>query len=94
MAEAEPILRDWLSSLETRERFSHVAEEFLKGQSGASRTIIRLILNHFNMGIAMKTLDMEAEYQRMAQDEAREAEAQEWAEATVGDVAASAHSDA
>ena len=31
--------------------------------------------------------DLEAGYQQMAQDEAREAEALEWAEATVGDVA-------
>jgi hypothetical protein len=31
--------------------------------------------------------DLEAGYARMAQDEAREAEALEWAEATVGDVA-------
>ena len=31
--------------------------------------------------------DLEAAYQNMAQDEAREAEALEWAEATVGDVA-------
>ena len=30
--------------------------------------------------------DMEAAYREMAQDEAREAEAVEWAEATVGDV--------
>jgi len=30
--------------------------------------------------------DLEAAYRDMAQDEAREAEAQEWAEATVGDV--------
>ena len=29
--------------------------------------------------------DLEAAYQQMAQDEAREAEALEWAEATVGD---------
>lgn len=31
--------------------------------------------------------DLEAAYKQMAQDEAREAEALEWAEATVGDVA-------
>lgn len=31
--------------------------------------------------------DLDAAYKRMAQDEAREAEALEWAEATVGDVA-------
>jgi predicted CopG family antitoxin len=31
--------------------------------------------------------DLEAAYQQMAQDEAREAEALEWAEATIGDVA-------
>jgi len=31
--------------------------------------------------------DMEMAYRQMAQDEAREAEALEWAEATVGDVA-------
>ena len=31
--------------------------------------------------------DLEAAYQQMAQDEEREAEALEWAEATVGDVA-------
>lgn len=31
--------------------------------------------------------DLEAAYAQMAQDEAREAEALEWAEATVGDVA-------
>lgn len=30
--------------------------------------------------------DLEAAYREMAQDEAREAEALEWAEATVGDV--------
>lgn len=30
--------------------------------------------------------DLEAAYQQMAQDEEREAEALEWAEATVGDV--------
>jgi hypothetical protein len=30
--------------------------------------------------------DLEAAYRQMAQDEAREAEALEWAEATVGDV--------
>jgi hypothetical protein len=30
--------------------------------------------------------DLEAAYQRMAQDEEREAEALEWAEATLGDV--------
>jgi predicted CopG family antitoxin len=30
--------------------------------------------------------DLEAAYQQMAEDEAREAEALEWAEATVGDV--------
>jgi hypothetical protein len=33
------------------------------------------------------TKDLEVAYQQMAQDEAREAEALEWAEATVGDVA-------
>ncbi|MCI0455347.1 MAG: hypothetical protein L0Z62_00005 [Gemmataceae bacterium] len=31
--------------------------------------------------------DLEAAYQQMAQDETREAEALEWAEATLGDVA-------
>ncbi len=31
--------------------------------------------------------ELEAAYQQMAQDEAREAEALEWAEATLGDVA-------
>lgn len=31
--------------------------------------------------------DLEAAYKQMAQDEAREAEAPEWAEATCGDVA-------
>jgi predicted CopG family antitoxin len=31
--------------------------------------------------------DLEVAYQQMAQDEAREAEALEWAEATAGDVA-------
>ena len=31
--------------------------------------------------------DLELAYQQMAQEEAREAEALEWAEATVGDVA-------
>jgi len=31
-------------------------------------------------------LDLEAAYREMAQDEAREAEALEWAEATTGDV--------
>jgi len=31
--------------------------------------------------------DLEAAYAQMAQDEAREAEALEWAEATIGDVA-------
>ena len=31
--------------------------------------------------------DLEVAYQQMAQDEAREAEALEWAETTVGDVA-------
>ena len=31
--------------------------------------------------------DLEIAYQQMAQDEAREAEALDWAEATVGDVA-------
>jgi hypothetical protein len=31
--------------------------------------------------------DLEAAYRQMAQDEAREAEALEWAEVTVGDVA-------
>jgi hypothetical protein len=31
--------------------------------------------------------DLEAAYKQMAQEEAREAEALEWAEATVGDVA-------
>ena len=31
--------------------------------------------------------DLEAGYQQLAQDEGREAEAREWAEATVGDVA-------
>lgn len=31
--------------------------------------------------------DLEIAYQQMAQDEAREAEAHEWAEGTVGDVA-------
>jgi hypothetical protein len=31
--------------------------------------------------------DLEAAYQRMAREEAREAEALDWAEATVGDVA-------
>jgi hypothetical protein len=31
--------------------------------------------------------DLELAYQQMAQDEAREAEAREWAEATVGDLA-------
>jgi hypothetical protein len=31
--------------------------------------------------------DLEVAYQQMAQDEAREAEALDWAEATVGDVA-------
>jgi predicted CopG family antitoxin len=31
--------------------------------------------------------DLEAAYQEMAADEAREAEALEWAEATIGDVA-------
>jgi hypothetical protein len=30
--------------------------------------------------------ELDAAYQQMAQDEAREAEALEWAEATVGDV--------
>ncbi len=30
--------------------------------------------------------DLEAPYRQMAQDEAREAEALEWAEATIGDV--------
>ncbi len=33
------------------------------------------------------TKDLEAAYRQMAQDEAREAEALEWAEATIGDIA-------
>ena len=32
-------------------------------------------------------VDLDAAYQAMAEDEAREAEALEWAEATIGDVA-------
>jgi len=32
-------------------------------------------------------VELEAAYRQMAQDEAREAEALEWAEATIGDVA-------
>lgn len=34
----------------------------------------------------MTTEDFEAAYQQMAEDEARESEAIEWAEATIGDV--------
>ena len=35
--------------------------------------------------------DLEAGYEQMAQDDAREAEALEWAEATIGDVSDEVH---
>lgn len=46
--------------------------------------------NEWKVGTAhlpVTALDLDAEYRQMAQDEQREAEALEWAEGTVGDVA-------
>jgi len=49
------------------------------------RRISRFIENLLRPHVLGKDLD--AAYRRMAQEEAREAEALDWAEATVGDVA-------
>jgi predicted CopG family antitoxin len=51
------------------------------GRGRISRFIEDLVRPH------VLNQDLEAAYQQMAQDEEREAEALEWAEATVGDVA-------
>ncbi len=51
------------------------------GRRNISRFIENLVRPH-----VLRT-DLEAAYREMAQDEAREAEAQQWAEATIGDVA-------
>ena len=50
------------------------------GRRRISRFIEDLVRPH------VVSQDLEAAYQQMAQDEEREAEALEWAEATVGDV--------
>jgi predicted CopG family antitoxin len=50
------------------------------GQGRISRFIEDLVRPH------VLSLDLEAAYVEMAQDEAREADALEWAEATIGDV--------
>jgi hypothetical protein len=50
------------------------------GRRRISRFIEDLVRPH------VVSQDLEAAYREMAQDEAREAEALEWAEATVGDV--------
>ncbi|HET6263144.1 MAG TPA: addiction module antitoxin [Chloroflexia bacterium] len=54
------------------------------GRRNISQFIERLVRPHV-VGV-----DLDAAYSLMAQDEAREAEALEWAEATVGDIAGEA----
>lgn len=51
------------------------------GRGSISQFIEDLVRPH------VMDLDLEAGYRAMAQDEARESEALEWAEATIGDVA-------
>ena len=51
------------------------------GRGSISQFIEDLVRPH------VMDLDLEAAYRAMAQDEARESEALEWAEATIGDVA-------
>ncbi len=51
------------------------------GRQRISRFIEDLVRPH------VMSADLEAAYKDMAKDEAREAEALEWAEATIGDVA-------
>jgi predicted CopG family antitoxin len=51
------------------------------GRQRISRFIEDLVRPH------VVAADLEAAYQAMARDEAREAEASEWAEATLGDIA-------
>ena len=53
----------------------------VKGRGNISRFIESLVRPH------VVKADMEAAYREMAQDEAREAEALEWSEAMIGDVA-------
>jgi len=57
---------------------------------GLHRVIGRGHISQFIEGLVrphVLIVDMEAAYREMAQDEAREQEALEWAEATIGDVA-------
>lgn len=57
---------------------------------GLHSVIGRRHISHFIEAVVrphVLTPDLEAAYQQMAQDEQRETEAWEWAEATVGDVA-------
>jgi len=56
---------------------------------GLYKVVGRRNISHFIESLVRPHVigtDMEAAYREMAQDEAREAEAVEWAEATVGDV--------
>jgi len=58
---------------------------------GLHRRIGRRRISHFLETLARPHVidaDLESAYQAMAEDERREAEAEEWAEATVNDVAA------
>jgi siroheme synthase (precorrin-2 oxidase/ferrochelatase) len=57
---------------------------------GLHRVVGRRRISRFLESLARPHVmgqDLEAAYRQMAQDEAREAEALEWAEGTVGDVA-------
>jgi predicted CopG family antitoxin len=56
---------------------------------GLHKVVGRRNISHFIESLVRPHVigtDMEAAYREMAQDEVREAEALEWAEATVGDV--------
>lgn len=56
---------------------------------GLHKVVGRRNISHFIESLVRPHvigIDMEAAYREMAQDEVREAEALEWAEATVGDV--------
>ena len=57
---------------------------------GLHRVVGRRRISRFLESLARPHVmgrDLEAAYRQMAREEARETEAQEWAEATVGDVA-------
>ena len=73
----ETLVRPYVIQKEMQETFRQRAEQPKQNSTGG-RSLVRPVVSK---------MDLEKEYREMAADKAREAEAHEWCEAVIGDVA-------